>query len=61
MFSVCITIMLVVIRAICAIGLIQFTGFCFIIRDEADMEIVFGDKRDVKNQPPLLFYKKIWK
>lgn len=43
---------------ICAIGLIQFVGFCFAIRDEADMEIVFGDKRDVKNQPPILYYKK---
>ena len=33
-------------------------GFLFAIRDEADIEIVFGDKRDVKNQPPILISKK---
>lgn len=57
-FSACMTIMLVIFPVICAIGLIQLVGYCFAIRDEADMEIVFGDKCDVKNQPPLLFYKK---
>ena len=57
-FSVCLTIMLVAFPVICAVGLIQLVGFCFAIKDEADMEIVFGDKRDVKNQPPLLIYKK---
>lgn len=57
-FSVCMTIMLVAFPVICAVGLIQLVGFCFAIKDEADMEIVFGDKRDVKNQPPLLIYKK---
>lgn len=57
-FFACMTIMLVIFSVICAIGLIQFVGFCFAIRDEADMEIVFADKRDVKNQPAILFYKK---
>lgn len=57
-FSACMSIMLIIFPVICAIGLIQLVGFCFAIRDEADMEIVFGDKRDVKNQPPILYYKK---
>ncbi len=57
-FSACMTIMLVIFPVICAIGLIQLVGFCFAIRDEADMEIVFGDKRDMKKQPPILYYKK---
>ena len=57
-FSACMTIMLVIFPVICAIGLIKLVGYCFAIRDEADMEIVFGDKCGVKNQPPLLFYKK---
>ena len=57
-FSVCMTVVLIVFPIICAIGLILFIGCCFAIKDEADMEIVFGDKRDVKNQPPLLIYKK---
>ena len=57
-FSACMTILLVIFPLICAIGMIQFVGFCFAINDEANLEIVFGDKRDVKNQPPLLIYKK---
>lgn len=58
MFSVCMTIMLVIFPVICAIGLIQFIGFCFAIKDEADMEIVFEDNKDVRKQPPILFGKK---
>lgn len=57
-FSVCVTAILIIFPVICAISLIQIIGFCFAIRDEADMEIVFGDRRDVKNQPPILIYKK---
>ena len=57
-FSICIRIIFIVFPIICALGLVQFVGFCFAIRDEADMEIVFGDKKDVKNQAPILFYKK---
>lgn len=57
-FSACMTAIIIIFPIICAIGLIQFIGFCFAIKDEADMELVFGDKRDVKNQPPLLIYKK---
>lgn len=57
-FSACMTTILIVFPVICAIGLIQFLGFCFAVKDEADMEIVFGDNRDVKNQPPMLISKK---
>ena len=57
-FSTCMKAIIIIFPIICAIGLIQFIGFCFAIKDEADMEIVFGDKRDVKNQPPMLIFKK---
>lgn len=57
-FSVCMRITIIIVPVICAIGLIQIIGFCFAIKDEADMEIIFGDKRDVKNQQPILMYKK---
>lgn len=57
-FLVCITAITIMFPIICAIGIVQFIGFCFAIKDEADMEIVFGDKRDVKNQPPMLISKK---
>ena len=39
-------------------GLIQAVGYCFAVKDEADLEIIFNDKRDVKNQSPILIYKK---
>lgn len=57
-FSACMTAIIIIFPIICAIGLIQFIGFCFAIKDEADMELVFGDKRDVKNQSPILISKK---
>ncbi|MBE5876436.1 MAG: hypothetical protein E7290_06070 [Lachnospiraceae bacterium] len=57
-FYACMQAISIVFPIICAIGIIQFIGFCFSIRDEADMELVFGDKRDVKNLPPILVYKK---
>lgn len=57
-FSVCMTAITIIFPIICAIGIVQFIGFCFAIKDEADLEIVFGDKRDVKNQPPMLISKK---
>lgn len=57
-FSVCMTAITIIFPIICVLGIVQFVGFCFAIRDEADMELVFGDKRDVKNQPPMLISKK---
>lgn len=57
-FFVCMKVVVIIFPIICAIGLIQLIGFCFAIRDEADMELVFGDRRDVKNQPPVLISKK---
>lgn len=57
LFSMCMTILIILFPVICAIGLIQFIGFCFAVKDEADMEIVFGDKRDI-NQSLILMYKK---
>ena len=57
-FSACMTAIMIIFPIICAIGIVQFIGFCFAIKDEADMELVFGDKRDVKNQPPILISKK---
>lgn len=57
-FSACMTIIIIVFPIICAIGIVQLIGFLFAIRDEADIELVFGDKHDVKNQPPMLIYKK---
>lgn len=57
-FTVCMTVIIIIFPIICAVGIVQLIGFLFAIRGEADMEIVFEDKRDVKNQPPILISKK---
>lgn len=57
-FSASMTAIIIIFPILCAIGIVQLIGFLFAIRDEADMELVFGDKRDVKNQPPMLISKK---
>lgn len=57
-FSAIMTAIIIIFPILCAIGIVQLIGFLFAIRDEADMELVFGDKRDVKNQPPMLISKK---
>lgn len=58
LFSASMTAVIFIFPILCVIGIIQVIGFLFAIRDEADMELVFGDKRDVKNQPPMLISKK---
>lgn len=58
LFSASMTAVIFIFPILCVIGIIQVIGFLFAIRNEADMELVFGDKRDVKNQPPMLISKK---
>lgn len=56
-FDACIKIIMIIFPVICAIGIIQFVGLLTALRDEADLSIVFGTKRDIKNQSPILMYK----
>ena len=55
---ICTKLLLVIISLILALAIIQGIGYLFAVKDEADLEIVFGDKRNVKNQCPILIYKK---
>lgn len=57
-FSECMTVMIILFPVICAIGIIQLIGFCFAIKDEADIECVFGDRIDGKKESIILLYKK---
>ncbi|MBP3593081.1 MAG: hypothetical protein J6J44_01010 [Lachnospiraceae bacterium] len=57
-FSACMTAILIVLSIICAIGLIQFIGYCFAVKDEADIELAVTAYRDGKYQPPILMHKK---
>lgn len=43
---------------ICAVGVIQFIGDITARKDEGNMCLVFGDRRDVKQQTPILISKK---
>lgn len=57
-FSTCMMIILIVFPVICAVGLIQFIGKCFAVKDEASIDLVFGSKGIAQKQPPILVYKK---
>lgn len=57
-FIFCMKVFLIIFPVLCAIGIIQFIGVLTAMKDEADMSIVFGDRRDIKNQMPILIYKK---
>lgn len=57
-FEECMKVFMILFPIICAVGLIQMIGNIFARQDEADMELVFDDKRNVKNQPSILIFKK---
>lgn len=57
-FEGCLLIIVIIFLIMLAIGLIQLIGYCVAIKDEADMNLVFGDRRDIKNQPPILISKR---
>lgn len=57
-FQGCMKVSMILIPIICAVGVIRTIGNIFARQDEADLELVFGDKRNVKNQPPILIFKK---
>lgn len=57
-FNGCMYFLTIFIPVMCAIGIVQFIGKVTAIRDEADLNIVFYENRDVKNQTPILTFKK---
>ncbi len=57
-FPLCMNVILIIVPVILAMGVIWAIGNWFAVRDEADLEIIFGDKRDITNQVPILIYKK---
>lgn len=57
-FEGCMKVFMILFPIICAVGVIQTIGNIFARQDEADLELVFGDKRNLKNQPPMLIFKK---
>lgn len=56
-FPLCMNAILIIVPAVFAMGLLWAVGNWFSIKDEADLEIVFGDRREFR-QAPILIYKK---
>ena len=56
--QICTKALWIIITVVIAIAIIQAIGFLFAVKDEANLEIAFGDKREVRNQCPILIYKK---
>ena len=57
-FSACIKTIMFIFPIICAIGITQLIGYCTAIKDEASLENIFSERDVIKEQPPLLIYKK---
>lgn len=57
-FSGCMTFFIIVFPALLVIGLLQGIGELTAKRDEADIFRAFSDNRDIKNEAPILIYKK---
>lgn len=54
----CLIAIKIIFPVLCAFGVCQFIGYLYAKDDEADMRLIFGNKRDIRNQPPILIYKK---
>lgn len=57
----CMQFLLISFSILCAIGIIQMIGQITAMKDEGDMRLIFGDRQGVKNQPPILVYKRTMK
>ena len=57
-FCWCLNFFVIAFPLILVIGILQGIGKMTAKRDEADVFIAFGDKRDVKTEAPLLISKK---
>lgn len=50
--------LLIFFPVICAVGVMQFVGDIAARKDEGNMCLIFGDRRDVEQQVPILISKK---
>lgn len=57
-FRWCLLAFLVIFPILLIVGMIQGIGEITARRDEADVYRAFSDRRDVKNEAPILIYKK---
>lgn len=57
-FNGCMTFFIIVFPVLLVIGLLQGIGELTAKRDEADIFRAFSDNRDIKNEAPILTYKK---
>lgn len=57
-FNGCMTFFIIVFPVLLVIGILQGIGEMTAKRDEADVFRVFSDNRDIKNEAPILIFKK---
>lgn len=56
--GLCMKFLIVMFSVVSVIGIVQIIGKITAMKDEGDMNLVFGDRRDIKNQPPILISKR---
>lgn len=56
-FATIVTFLFIFMMIVIIVGGLQLIGNITAKEDEADMCLVFGNKRDIKNQPPILVKK----
>lgn len=57
-FVVCMQFLAVIFPVACVIGIMQFIGEITARKDEGNMSLVFGDRRDMNQQSPVLISKR---
>lgn len=58
-FSVCMKVIMIIFPVICAVGLVQFIGYCFAVKDEGRIYKIFCDNKNNRYEAPILTKKKV--
>lgn len=57
-FKWCMGVITLFCPILCAVAILQFIGYLVAVKDEADLSIVFEERKEIKSQPPILMYKR---
>ena len=57
-FKWCMGVIAFLFPILCAVAILQILGFLVAVQDEADLSIVFEERKEIKCQPPILIYKR---
>jgi hypothetical protein len=54
----CVMAIELVLPVLCLIGILEVIGYFTAIKDESNLKLVFGNKRDIEYMTPILIYKR---